>query len=179
MLQLTAKYVFVKKTIIYFLILLSLNLVSGCQTYKASSKTEISVKKLTSLTQKDKYFIIHEQDSTWQLFKPVVLQSDLVGLKMELDDWYKNKKVSYSNGEVLYDRKDTTLAKVIKEIHIYTESVVMIDSVRVSISIDSIQLIQFYKPQQAKKGLIVFGSVFALLGLIALLVFAAGGISVF
>lgn len=171
MLRHFTNYNFLKNLGIYFLIFIFLNLILGCNTYKSIGKTELSVKKLTSLAQKDKYFIIHEPDSTWQLYKPMVWQSDLIGLKIELDDWYKNKKVSYTDGEVI-DRKDTTLAKVVNEIHIYTESVVLIDSVRVSISIDSVHLIQFYKPQQPKNGLIVIGSVIVALGVIALIVFA-------
>ena len=169
MLKLIREDVYVKKTIIYFLIVILFNLIIGCQTYKASSTTETSIEKITSLTQQDKYFIIHELESTWQLTNPTVQQSDLIGFKIELEDWYKSKNISYSKGEIIYNRKDTILAKVVNEIHIYTESVVQFDSNYVSIPIDSIQAVQLYKPQQPKRGLIVLGSVIVGVGLIVLI----------
>ena len=145
--NLFAKYIFLKETFVYVTIFLFLNLVTGCNTYKSVDKTKISVKKLTSYTQKDNYFIVHEPDTTWQLYKPIVWQSDLIGLKIGLDDCYINKKSNYSKGKLKSNKKDSVLTQVIKEIHIYTESVVSIDSVRMSIPIESIDLIQFYQPQ--------------------------------
>ena len=153
------KNILLKHFIIYFLMLIIINLISGCNTYRVVTKERIDEYKLSRDTQKGKYFIVHEPDTAWHLAAPQIAINNLLGDEMVLPEWHKSYKLPPIKKGNIYNREDSLESQVINEIHIFTNHVVFIDPSRVIIPIDSITYYQLYngnkKATQASLGAVL------------------------
>ena len=142
----------------YFMILIFVNLISGCGTFKVVSKESVSRDLLILEAKKnDSYFIIHETDSVWHLANVHVIENNLYGDRGAVEEWHETYKLQPKGKGNTYDRKDSLQKLVVNEIHLFIDHIIIIDSNRVAVPIDSINLCQIYKAQSKGAILIVLG----------------------
>ncbi len=163
----------------FLLILVFLNLTTGCYFYKVNTKKDLAPEDVRWEGFNGKYLIIHYGDSAWQMSHISIDSTSLNCSISALPDNHKmylktdtEKSNRYIKGEAGYE------GNVLDEVHIYTSGPVSIKDTSLTADFSSLDRMEIYIPDTKRTGtsvavpiLIVLGAatvVFFIIVLIAL-----------
>ena len=141
-----------------FLAFAFLNLIVSCSTFKVVEIKNYNETQINSMYNNNRYFIVHETDTAWHLDEVHTNKDFIFGDKQILPEWHKTYKMPLKVKDNQFDRKDSLGKQVVNELHLYTNHIIYIDSVRVAIPFDSIAYYQQYRQQNKAVLPIVLGA---------------------
>jgi hypothetical protein len=129
----------------FLLILVFLNLTTGCYYYKVNTKTELIPEDIRWEDFNKKYFILHYGDSAWQMSNISVDTSSLYCSISALPDNHKmylktdpEKPNKFIKGETGYE------GDVLNEVHLYTSDLLQKNDSNISAGFSSLERIEIY-----------------------------------
>ncbi len=119
------KYFFTrtKKPVAIFLALIFLGLLPGCRFYfKVQTVKKVSYKEIKKYYTLNKYFILHQGDSAWNLSFPRVTDSIISGNLVVLPDYHWKFKTTKTHGGNRYkNTRKHDESFVLSEVHLYLQ----------------------------------------------------------
>jgi hypothetical protein len=149
----------------YIMILLILNLTSGCLYYRVTSLNSFNSKVIKNLNDPARYIILHYKDKIWH-FQNISIRNDTLFGSLESvqgHDKYKTTKPNRIN------RYKSTKNCVINELHLYSDSIVTNNMTIAAVPVNEIIKIEIYNPDAGAT--IVFFILGSVLTLGALIIF--------
>ena len=156
----------------FLLILVFLNLTTGCYYYKVNTKTELVPEDVRWENFNDKYLIVHAGDSAWHMSNISIDANSLYCSISAMPDNHKmylktnpEKSNRFIKGEVGYE------GDVINEVHLYTSGQVMITDTSLSADFSSLEKMEVYSYNPKRTGTSIVVPILIVLGAATIVLF--------